>query len=101
MKVSSISFILVIVLILLVGVSTALRVTNDHKDKLLRVASSKIEDAAQKCYLEEKCTTTNTTLGFLIESGYLEEQVHPITKEFIDKSLVVECINYRCKTELK
>lgn len=101
MKASRISLILFIALILLIGISTGLKVMNDHRTRLLKVAESKIEDAAKKCQLEGKCTTQQTTLDYLIEEKYLEPQIHPITKEFIDGSLVIECINFTCKTTLK
>lgn len=96
-----ISVCLIIIIIGVIIIATALKVYNNHKENLLRVSSQKIEEAARKCSLEEACTENKTTLKFLIEKGYIEKQVHPISKEYIDENLEITCDNYVCKTEIK
>jgi len=95
-----ISIILIIMIIGIIAGATSLKVYNNHKQALLRVSRQKIEEAAQKCNIDNTCEN-EVTLGFLIEKGYLDNQVHPLTKEFIDTSLVVTCKNYNCETILK
>lgn len=99
-KINFLSLGLVLAIIVLVVAATALKVYTNHKESLLLVASKKIEEAGEKCFLEEKCTGDKTTLGELIEKGYIGEMVHPLTKEYISKDLVVECSNYECKTKI-
>lgn len=95
------SICLALVMVAIIIGSTAIRVYHNHKENLLKVASKRIEEAAVKCNLEETCIDKKTTLGFLIQKGYLEKQIHPISKEFINDTLVIECKDYRCTTELK
>lgn len=95
------SIILFISIIAVIIISTSLKVATRHKEALLYVTSSRIEEAARKCYLEEKCEGDRTTLGEIIEEGYLGSQIHPITKEFISKDLVINCENFICETNLE
>lgn len=99
-KVKIISLSLLAVGIGIIIITTVIKVYDNHKESLLRVSSQKIEEAAKKCTLDEVCTEEKTTLGFLIEKGYLEKQVHPISKEFIDENLEITCVDYTCKTNI-
>ncbi len=100
-KTGKISFLLFLGIVALIGGATFMKVMTRHNEKLLRVAENKIEEAARKCYIEEKCTKYPVTLNELIQLSYLEKQVHPISKEFIDESLVINCEGYSCETTLK
>ncbi len=101
MKASKLSCVIFIIIVLVIGTFTTLKVLMRHQDKLMKVASSKIEESARKCYLDGKCSGVETTLENLIKEGYLEQQIHPISKEYIDGSLVIRCVDFDCVTELK
>ncbi len=101
-KISKIATVaLIVVIIGVVVIATILKVYNNHKESLFQVVDKRIEEAAKKCSLEEVCTEGTTTLGFLIEKGYLEKQVHPISKEYVDENLSVTCSGYICKTDVE
>ena len=49
----------------------------------------------------KKCLEDETiTLGLLIEREYLENQIHPISKEYLNEKIVIECKNYVCTTDI-
>lgn len=98
---SKISLVLFISIVLVVSAATALKVMDDHKEKLLLVARRKIEEAATKCHLENKCTSEETTLATLIDLKYLDQQIHPISKEYINGDLKVYCKDYICSVTLQ
>ncbi len=98
---SKISLLLFLVILAVVIGSTTIEVITRHNAKLLKVAEKTIVEAASKCYIEEKCTGDTTSLDELIKKDYLEPQVHPISKEYIDTNLVIVCRNYKCETTLK
>lgn len=99
-KSKGINILLVLGIIVLVIVATSLKVYNNHKSGLFRVVDQRIEEAAKKCFIEGACGES-TTLGFLVEKGYLENQVHPITKEFVKADLVITCKDYTCDTSVE
>ena len=99
-KKNNITLVLLLALVILIAASTTFKVMDRHEEKLLLVARRKIEEAARQCYLENKCTGESTYLGFLIKEGYLEAQVHPISKEFISEELTISCKDFECTTEL-
>ncbi len=81
-------------------IATIVKVYKNHNASLLLVTTKKIEESAEKCYLEEKCKDGNTTLGFLISENYIDPQIHPITKEQLDENLEIICSNYECTTNI-
>ncbi len=99
-KSKGINILLVICIIIIIVVATCLKVYDNHKNGLFRVVDQRIEEAAKRCFIEGVCGE-ETTLGFLIEKGYLENQVHPITKEFVKKELVIICKDYACETSVE
>lgn len=101
MKASKLSVILFLAIVVVIGVFTTFKVLDRHQEKLLKVASNKIVEQASKCFLDGKCSGSETTLDFLIREGYLEQQVHPVSKEFIDGNLVIKCTDFVCETDLK
>lgn len=101
MERNRISWMLFGAIILVVTIGTAIKVFSNHRSHLLEVSTKRIEEAALKCVLENVCTENKTTLGFLIQNGYLDEQIHPVTKEYISESLEIECKDYVCTTEVE
>lgn len=99
-KIKKINILLVLGIIVLVIVATSLKVYNNHKSWLFRVVDQRIEEAAKKCFIDGVCGET-TTLGFLVEKGYLENQVHPITKEYVNADLVITCKDFECETSVE
>lgn len=76
----------IIIIILMIGIPTFINVKKDHENKLIKVSESKIEEAAKKCFLDNKCEGSETTLQVLYDYNYLEVQVNPITKKYYDSS---------------
>lgn len=97
---NKLSTILIIAIVAVIGIGTYFKVAERHREKLLEASSKKIEEAARKCRLEKKCLEEQITLGELIDKGYLEKQIHPITKEFVGEDLIIECESFVCKTTL-
>lgn len=97
---NKISLILCAAITIIIVAGTIIKVYKNHEDSLLRVTEQRIEEAARKCVLDSTCQENKTTLEFLIQNGYLDEQVHPISKEYIDTSLEIECIDYVCTTKI-
>lgn len=97
MKTSKIiSLIIFLTIILILASSAIYKVYTDHKDDLLKVINQRIEEAGEKCILDDTCTENTITLDFLIQNEYLEEQIHPISKEYISHDTVITCENYNC-----
>lgn len=92
--------ILVTAMILLVITSTVIKVSTKHKESEMLVVTKRIEEAARKCSIEEKCKEEIVSLGFLIQKGYLEAQVHPLTKEYISEGTPIMCKNLVCTVEI-
>lgn len=101
MKTSKIiSIILIFMIIGILVTATMTRVTHEHNEKLLLVSEKKIIEASEKCILEEKCSQEDITLKNLIDEGYIDKQVHPITKEYIDESLPITCNEQKCNVDI-
>ena len=72
---------------------TVLIINEKHEERLLYSMHSQVEYYAKRCYLEEKCSG-DTTLNTLYENNYIKsEVVNPITKEVLDKNLVIKYID--------
>lgn len=78
-----------IIVIPILGV-TLHGVYKNHQEKLMLVSNKRIIEAAQKCYLEQKCLDEKITLEKLYEEKYLEEESNPITKEIYNYSSYVQ-----------
>lgn len=94
-----ISVIIVFSIIITVVVASVHKVYSNHKNDLLKVVNQKIAEAGEKCNREGKCEN-EFTLAFLIENGYIDEQVHPITKEYVNKATKITCDNYNCSSNI-
>lgn len=92
--------ILILAIIAIVVGATAKKVYDEHNEKLLRVVSQKIAEAAEACYRNGVCGN-EVTLSFLVEKEYIDLPVHPISKEYVDANLIVTCENFDCKAEVK
>lgn len=91
-----ISILLIVAIIMTIVISSIYKVYKNHREDLLKVLNQRIEEAGEKCILEGTCTEQQFTLETLIQNGYLESQIHPITKEYVDTSSSITCENYNC-----
>ena len=96
-----ISIILVYAIIITVVVASVHKVYSNHRDDLLRVVNQKIAEAGEKCILDGKCVESKITLDFLINNNYIDNQVHPITKEYVSLETQVLCENYKCVSNVE
>ena len=83
-----IAFIGSIILIIIV-IATIVKVYTNHIDHLYYVVESKIIESTKKCYLEEVCTGEEVTLKDLIEKDYIDKQIDPKSKEYIDENIKI------------
>lgn len=81
--------------------ATILKVYQNHQEKLILVAEKRLNEAARKCIIDEVCNNDNSiTLKTLIENKYLDRQVHPISKEYLDENLEIKCEQYQCNVSI-
>lgn len=93
------SLVMIGLIIGIISIGTTFKVNDEHREKLLLVSKGKIEYAARNCYLDEVCTGETVDLGFLIKKGYIDRQVHPLSKEYIQDNLNVKCKDYVCEVD--
>lgn len=98
-KILLLSTITAIILVILV-IST-IKVYKNHIESLYLVVESKIEESAQKCFLESKCDGKETTLSKLIELKYIEKQINPISKEYVSENLKITFDGEKCHTSIR
>ncbi len=67
---------------LLITAATFFKVTKNHTDRVILVTEKRITEAAKECVWNEDCKENKITLGYLIQKGYLKEEVNPITKMY-------------------
>lgn len=93
-KISNFSLFSVAIIIsgLIVIVSSVLKISEKHNERLLYAMHSKVEYKAKRCYLENNCAG-EITLKNLYERNYLTEVVNPVTKEILDGSLTINYID--------
>ena len=77
-----------IIIIILIGlfIIGAIKVYQNHVDKLYLVLDNEIKESAKKCFLDKNCEG-EITLGDLKNKGYIDVLVDPISKEEISKEL--------------
>ncbi len=97
----TLSIVLIALIILIVFVSTVVKSYRNHINNLYEVVERKIEEEAKKCFMEEKCEGTETTLGNLISLGYLDKQINPVTKEYVSEDLVITFDGKECITSIR
>ena len=81
-----------IIIIILIGlfIIGAIKVYQNHVDKLYLVLDNEIKELAKKCFLDKNCEG-EITLGDLKNKGYIDVLVDPISKEEISKD---KCLKY-------
>ena len=90
----------IIIIVLMIGIPTFINVKKDHEQKLIKVTENRIKEAAKKCFLDNKCEGSSTTLQSLYNVGYLEKQVNPITKKYYDSSSIIKYDNKKIILDL-
>lgn len=95
-----ISILMIIAIPSLIAVATIIKVSMNHQELELLVSRKKIEEAARRCVIDETCKEEIISLGYLIKKGYIKEQVHPVSKEFINEGTPITCKGYTCTVEL-
>lgn len=86
MKIKNLNIILLTIVILLVIVPSFIKVKQEHNKKLWDVTNKEVIEAAQKCRNESGCLENKVTIDYLINKGYLNNVVNPLTKEIINKN---------------
>ena len=81
-----------IIIIILIGlfIIGAIKVYQNHVDRLYLVLDNEIKESAKKCFLDKNCEG-EITLGDLKNKGYIDVLVDPISKEEISKD---KCLKY-------
>ena len=77
-------------IVLMILIPTIYKIVTGHNDRLLKVTTKRIEEAAKNCKLDEKCKSKKIELRDLYEYGYLTRESNPITKEYYNESSYVE-----------
>lgn len=99
-KSRNLSVVFLLAILIIVVSATVKKVYDEHNDKLLRVVSQKIAEAAEVCTRDLVCGE-ETTLKFLVEKEYIALPVHPISKEYVDENLIIYCKNFDCTTKVR
>lgn len=85
----SLILITAIILIIVIIIEAIVLVRQDHQEKLLLVMTKEVEEAALRCYNEDKCPNTKIYLKELYNNQYLEKIYNPITKEYLNEESYV------------
>ena len=93
--------IIIIITILTIGITTGIKVYNAHIDNIYKVTTKKICEAISKCYIDNICEGNAVKIETLISYKYLEKQINPKTKEYIDGDIVVYYKNGECSVDIK
>ena len=86
-----------VVLVLSFGMYISYSVIKEYRNNLILVTEKRIVEAAKKCFDEEKCLQYPITLKDLYRFSYLEQEIHPLTKEIYNEESYV--INKNGKLE--
>lgn len=91
--------ILISIIVIIVG-ATALKVYTNHIETARTIVEKKIEENACDCFRSKICEGDVVQLGFLIQNGYLERPIHPITKEDLPDELLIVMEEDSCKVDI-
>ena len=91
-KKNNITIIIYLMLILTIIVFIIYKIIKTHEDRLYTVLYSEIEYKAKRCYLDKECDNT-FTLSDLYEKKYLNIMYDPISKEELNRDLVIRINN--------
>ena len=89
----NITIILIVAIIVIVCTFSAVKVHNQHKQKLYDAMTSKIEEKALKCYNEDNCKESPITLKELYDKEYIETIINPLNDEYLNEQSYIEIIN--------
>lgn len=89
MEKNKIKFFIPIILMFVILIITSYKIVKNREDKLYQTLDGKIEFAFKKCYLKGDCEE-KTTLEELYNLNYLEILYDPVTKEMLDKNIIIE-----------
>ena len=78
-----------IIILVIVITNTIITMDRRHNERSIYAMESKVEYYAKRCYLESVCTGS-ITLNDLYTN---DEVINPVTKEVVDKNLVINYIN--------
>lgn len=81
--------VLLILFLLVLSGDTLYHAYSLHETRLLAVSHERIIDSAKQCIWDSKCNENKVTLGELIDKGYCEEEVDPITKLYYSHNCYV------------
>ena len=80
----------IIGIVLIILIPTVYKIVVEHNDRLLKVTTKRIEEAAKNCKLDEKCTNDKITLKELYDKKYLKKESNPITKKYYNEESYVK-----------
>lgn len=86
--VKKLSSIIVVILVFVIIGMTMYKLNKQHEDKLYNVLYSEIKYAANRCYLDERCSK-DIILSELYDKHYLQTKFDPISKEELSKDLKI------------
>jgi len=87
--------------VLLIVIGTFKKVYDEHIEKEYLVIEKYIQENAKRCFLDDVCKGNSVTIKSLIEKGYIEPKVDPMTKDYIDEHIVIVYENKECLLNLK
>ncbi len=90
MNTKNINLILILIIISLVIFPTLFYVKKEHNANLWKVVNKRVVEAADRFKNGSGCKENTVTVGYLIERGYLDTVVNPITKEIISNDSYVD-----------
>lgn len=89
MKFSTMLFLTVIISVLMVGTNVIYVMQKEHKEREILVSEKRIIEAAIECSNNMQCGDFPITIETLIDKGYLENVVNPLTKEYYSEQSFV------------
>lgn len=100
-KSKNLSIIILFIIIITIIIATALKVYNSHMDSNYRVITNEICEATRKCYLDKNCDGNTVKIDELVTKKYLNRQVDPKTKEYIDGNILVNYKDNTCSVDIR
>ena len=85
-------FITILGLLVVISLAATVKLNDKHEERLIYAVETKVEYLAKRCYLEGNCDGS-ITLETLYDLEYVDEVIHPITKEEIDSSKVITYVD--------
>lgn len=89
------------VIISVIVITSIIKVSMNHSEKLYDSTVSKIIETAKRCYNEEKCLSNKITLKELYDLKYLDQMSNPKTKEIFNENSYVVIENNEGKFKVE